>query len=412
MKLLLPLLVGFVYHAVIYADEFRFKSPTTVTAASKNVFLHLDSSGRRNIAVSDKIVAVVWEDNRSGQPAIYISFLAMGQSNFSKPRKISGQLPAYEPAISALSSERFLLGWEEGDAVWLSVVDQSTQGKSIKVGKVNSRQVSVATNSTNNQKGQNEPGAVVWSQGEKQKSYVYYSVILVDGFNVKLSSKTRVDKSKDVDVQLYPAVELTHSGSVVAWEDRRQGATRIFVSYAPGKGHFQPYRLLNEFSPSPNPEFGKGSGAMRPVLAGSGNRKIVAAWMDKRNWRSGYDVFSAVSLDSGETFGKNEQAQDMFGDNVPQWHATAALRANDGAAVVAWDDTRNETPDVFYSLRLDNAWSEDYEMPGATGEGRQTHPSIVFDQNGVLHVVWLDNSKDRSRLLYTHTSNTSSEGAH
>jgi len=158
--------------------------------------------------------------------------------------------------------------------------------------------------------------------------------------------------------------------------------------------------LLNEFAPSPNPELGKGSGAMRPVLAGDGRQTVAAAWMDKRNWRSGYDVFAAVSVNGGKKFGANEQAQDMFGENVPQWHASITQSPNADVAVVAWDDTRNENPDVFYSLRVDGEWSEDYELPGASGPGRQSHPSIIYDEQGVLHAVWLDNIEGQTRLQY------------
>ena len=142
---------------------------------------------------------------------------------------------------------------------------------------------------------------------------------------------------------------------------------------------------------------------MRPVVASDGNQLLIAAWMDKRNWRSGYDVFAAVSVNGGKKFGANEQAQDMFGENVPQWHASIALSKDANVAAVAWDDTRNENPDVFYSLRFDGEWSEDYELPGASGPGRQSHPTILFDEEGILHAVWLDNSGDKTRLQYARS---------
>lgn len=387
-------------HAISYAEALRFESPVTITSASKGMFLHLDSSGRRSLAVSDKLVAVVWEDNRSGKPAVYISYQIPGRAGFSKPQKISKRLPAYEPVVAAISGSRFIVGWEEDKYAWLRVVAPSKIGEPVKVGQQHAQQISVATSTTASSK---VKVRAVWSQGQNRDYYIQHADLAVDGFSINVSAVRLVDNSTDKNVQLHPVIENTESGSVVAWEDRRQGATRIFSAYAHSGKPYQAYRLLNEFASSPNPKFGKGSGAMRPVLSGNGKQLIVAAWMDKRNWRSGYDVFAAVSNNDGRDFDNNEQVQDMFGENVPQWHASVAWRVIDNVAVVAWDDTRNETSDVFYSLRINGKWSEDYELSGATGDGRQSHPSIVFDEKGILHAVWLNDDNGHSRMQYTRS---------
>jgi hypothetical protein len=286
------------------------------------------------------------------------------------------------------------------------VVGPLKKGTAIKIGDVKSKQISVATSDT----GKIDAGkiavgkiAAVWSQGQKQKFYIYNADLKVDDYTIQASTPRLVDTSEDKDMQLYPVIEFSRQGRVAVWEDRRQGATRIFTAFAPDNQPFQPYRLLNEFSPPPNPKLGKGTGAMRPALAGDGQQLIVAAWMDKRNWRSGYDVYAAVSINGGKDFGKNEQAQDMFGGNIPQWHASVAVREQDGVAAVAWDDTRNENPDVFCSLRIKGVWSEDYELPGANGPESQTHPAIRFDKMGVLHAVWLRTVNGQSSLQYTRS---------
>ncbi|WP_455218517.1 hypothetical protein [Kaarinaea lacus] len=396
--LLVLLLIS--YQATSQSEALRFETPVTITSASKGVFLHLDSSGRRSVAVSGELVGVVWEDNRSGKPAVYIAYQMPGKTGFSEPDKVSMQSPAYEPVIASLPGNRFIVGWEEGKHVWLRVVSPTENGLPVKVGKERAQQISVATNYSESSKPE---VSAVWSQGKKRDFFIQFADLSIKSVSINASAPRLVDNSSDKNVQLYPVIENTESGSVVSWEDRRQGATRIFNAYADHGKPFQAYRLLNEFAPSPNPEFGKGSGAMRPVLSGNGKQLIVAAWMDKRNWRSGYDVFAAASANGGREFDSNEQVQDMFGDNVPQWHASVALRAIDNIAVVAWDDTRNETPDIFYSLRINGSWSEDFDFPGATGDGRQSHPSIIFDEKGILHAVWLNNVNGESSLQYSHS---------
>lgn len=399
MKRLAILFFFSLYQVVLNAEPLQFVDPLTITSAGKGVFIHLDASGRQSLAVSDNVTAVIWEDNHSGKPAIYIAYRLPDKNTFTRAEKVSHQSPAYEPVIAALPGKRFLVAWEAKDQVWLRVVSPSKKGKVVAMGKAPAKQISVAVDRAN------KAGAV-WSQAHQRDAYLYYADLKIDGYSIHTISPQLVDISKDKNIQQYPALVFSEIGRVVAWEDRRQGATRIFVSFAVKGQTFQRYRLLNEYAPSPNPEFGKGSGAMRPALASDGKRIVTAAWMDKRNWRSGYDVFAAISVNGGKTFSNNEQAQDMFGDNVPQWHASVAQSLDADVAAVAWDDTRNENPDVFYSLRVDGEWSEDYELPGASGPGKQSHPAIFFDERGILHAVWLDNKDDKTRLQYARSVNS------
>lgn len=56
------------------ATPWQFEKPVAVTAVTgPGIFHHLESSGRRNIAVSANSVAVAWEDERDGTPRIYLA---------------------------------------------------------------------------------------------------------------------------------------------------------------------------------------------------------------------------------------------------------------------------------------------------------------------------------------------------
>ena len=94
-----------------YADELLFNAPVTVTSASKGVFLHIDSSGRRSLAVSGELVAVTWEDNRNGKPAVYVAYNMPGKSGFGKPQKVSKESPAYEPAMTLGAARAQAKAW-------------------------------------------------------------------------------------------------------------------------------------------------------------------------------------------------------------------------------------------------------------------------------------------------------------
>ena len=147
--------------------------------------------------------------------------------------------------------------------------------------------------------------------------------------------------------------------------------------------------------------FGGGPGAARVAIARFGEDGVAAVWSDKRNFRTGYDVYGAVSLDGGRTFGPNQSVQDAFGDLTEQWHPAVAGNL-DGSVAVVWDDNRDGTGDVWLAWRVAAAWSDSQAVPGASGPGEQTHPAVALDARGNLHVVWVerDAAGGPTRLRY------------
>lgn len=115
-------------------------------------------------------------------------------------------------------------------------------------------------------------------------------------------------------------------------------------------------------------------------------------WADKRNFRSGYDIFAAVHPGGSAGFGADEKVQDSFADLIAQWHPEiAAGRIGTRLLVVAvWEDDREGTQDIWLSLRIEEQWSDDMEIPGASGQGVQVEPAVAFDAAGRLHLAWVE----------------------
>jgi hypothetical protein len=187
-----------------------------------------------------------------------------------------------------------------------------------------------------------------------------------------------------------PSLSLQPTGLCVAWEDRRAGHTRLLSTHATWPElQFGAAVNLNEFYSNRN-EYDKGNGVTRVALAGFSSDEVIAAWMDKRRGGAGYGIFAALGFDSGASFGPNEKVQAKQGDELPHYNPAVAGNT-DGDFVVAWDDYRDGTLDVWLSSYNDDGeWSEDFSPPPASGSAEQSHVSLALSDQGELHMLWVE----------------------
>ncbi|MGD8526805.1 MAG: hypothetical protein PVJ63_11190 [Thioalkalispiraceae bacterium] len=380
----------------VYAQYYQFAGAIEVTLSKPGTFHHLDGSGRKNIAVSDKQVAVVWEDNRTGTPQVYTAFKALDATQFDDSLRLSQpQHEAYEPTLLAVDNDTFLYAWEANQHAWLTTVSHNKPGPVQQLDKQHSTQVSLT---------RTREGKIyaAWIQHTKQQQQVMLSEISFKDSQLRIAKPVLVDTLSRQRHQSYPSLVAVDNGLVIGWEDRQHGHTRIYTSYSADGKQFAPKQLLNDFTPPPNPEYGRGTGATRVALASGTRQRVVATWMDKRNFLGGYDIYAALSNNAGKSFGADEKAQDMLGENLPQWHPAIAIDSRN-RVFVAWDDPRDGSPDIWYSLRDAQGWSDDEILGPASGAKAQTNPSLCFDQHDRLHVVWLHQTDNGTELRYSHS---------
>jgi len=383
------------------AAPWSFGEKITVAQTSKaRTFHHVESAGRKNIAVSGDSVGVIWEDNHSGVPQVYVAFKTLQASAFESAWRVSDAphrahtLAAYEPVIVALGAGRFLMGWEQNSGVWVRSGGPKGLDPAVKLSRVAAGQITLATGTRGTYAG--------WAQQRGRHRQIVVAPLTIRGPDkaVRAGAARPVDPAPPVDEQLYPTLAVTTKGVTVVWEDRRRGHTVLLKSFAESGKTFGAVTELNEVVQKSD-TYGRGSGVTRATLAVFGADQVGAAWMDKRGMSTGYDIYSSISRDAGRHFGKNEIVQDSFGDNFTQWHP-AISGAADGALVVAWDDDRDGSSDIQLSWNTADGWSEDLAVPPASGPGQQAHPSIAMDSRGNLHLIWLEYlEKDQpTRIFY------------
>jgi hypothetical protein len=373
--------------------QWTFEPPLTVDGEPRaGVFHQLDGASRRHVAVDGRYVAVVWSDNSDGSYQARAAFRpAHGEADFGAVQVLSGG-EAYHPVVAAAGGGRFLFAWEQDGRVWMRSGGPEGLGPPVQVDEAEATQPALAADPVH--------GIVAaWARREDGSLRVVSAPVTVDEEGVvSVAGAAPVDAEPARRDQLYPAVAVTPSGVVVAWEDRRDGHTRLYSVFRPHDGPFGELRDLNDRPRGPRSvEYGAGSGVTRVALAAREDR-VTAVWMDKRDYRSGYDVFAALSEDGGRVFGGNEMVQDMFGANIPQWRPAIAM-SPDGLPLAVWDDTRDDTPDLWMSWREGDAWSDDEAVAPAYGPGAHTSPAAAFGPDGRLHVVWTTRTAEGLSLL-------------
>lgn len=366
--------------ATAIAAPWEFGEPVTVSASQPGVFHHLEAAGRQSIAVSAGTVAVVWEDNHDGTPRAYSAMRAANKNEFVQLR-LSGTQEAYAPVVAALPQGGFVFAWEEDGHVWVRTGKTDGLGAALKLSQSEAAQITL---------GAGELGVfAAWAE-RSGKHMAIRCARLIPGSTLAAEPAYAVTAPQKDD-QIYPALVVLRSAAVLAWEDRRDGRSVIFHTRTQDGKRFSSAQILNELrkrrAPTSQP-FGRGSGATRVVLARLDAEHVAAAWLDKRNFLGGYDVYAAQSESGGGRFRQNELVQDEFGNNIGQWHATIA--AQPGLLAVAWDDDRDGSSSIWLSWREASGWSENLAVSGAAGIGIHASPAMVMGEGGDLYLVWIE----------------------
>lgn len=370
---------------------WEFSPAVEVGAAEgKKIFPHLESANRKGLASSAGRIALVWEDDRSGEPRCWLAVREKKAENFSAPQAL-GKGECYEPVVQGVGDGRFVAAWEEDGAVWAGVAGKDA---ALRLSKAEAGQVTLA-------KAGGRTLYAAWAEQAGNFRRIMVARLSLDASGLRLEYSVPVEHAAPTDDQAYPALAVNADGSLVAaWEDRRKKHTMILAAHSPNGRLFAPAYRLIDMPQVRTVNLGAGMGSMRPTVASCGANCMAAAWLDKRDFLSGYDVYAAFSLNGGAAFTRNLKVQDSFGDNIAQWHAAIAA-SQSGRVVVVWDDERDGSADVWLSDWKGSEFSDDLAVPGASGPGVQSDPVIHLDAADTLHLAWLERTESGgARLKY------------
>ncbi len=375
------------------SDRWQFTERVEVPAVSGDgVFHHLEGAGRKHIAVSDGSIGITWEDNSPGSPQVFVAIKPAGIEPFSNALQLSRGQEAWEPAIAGLGEQTFLVAWEQDERIHAAIVQANKVLTEAQISNEPSGHTSVDA----------YQGKAVISWREQRASGWFIQVAAVDSNDLNGLQAVPVETNAVAKPVQMPSVSMGPAGVGIAWEDRREGHTRMLYSHSEDGRQFLAPDSLNEFY-SGRTEYDKGNGSTRVSIARFGDDEVISAWMDKRR-SAGYGIFASLGSEGGASYGPNEKVHGPLGDRDPHYNPSTAGNEN-GDFAVAWDDYRLGDADIWISYYDDfDEWGEDLGPAIAGGAGEQTHPSITLDDNGDLHMVWMEKQDlfAPSRLWYSH----------
>jgi hypothetical protein len=196
-----------------------------VVVGKPGVFIHLDASGRKSLALSGDIVALAWEDNRDGMPRCRLGLKRVGDTAFRQHTVGRGE--CFEPALAALDRGRFLLIWEDEAGVAVALAGADGPGPVARLAAAGG-QGGVAWHP--------ELGAfATWSASDGRWRRLWRARLNIDGLRVEPAPAEAVDPAPPADDQLFPVLAATAGGLALAWEDRRHRPHRDPRQPQPGR---------------------------------------------------------------------------------------------------------------------------------------------------------------------------------
>lgn len=169
----------------------------------------------------------------------------------------------------------------------------------------------------------------------------------------------------------------------VVWQDARYGAYDIFFSASADFGA--------TWSPAVRLDWDDAGSSWsgNPTLAADGEGRVVVAWEDRRNGET--DVYVTTSLDAGTTWSDDFRV-DTGDEKGAAGSYSPKLALEGQEVVLVWSDLRSGAlADIYMNRSVDAGatWLEasvrvDSDAPGASDS---VEPQVVL-RGGVTHVAW------------------------
>ncbi len=226
-------------------------------------------------------------------------------------------------------------------------------------------------------------GAIIaWEDNRNGNGDVYAQLLC--GCDSASWEKNGIPISIASGEQRHPAIAKdTSDGAIIAWEDGRNGVTKIFAQKVDRHGIVQ--------WAADGLALGDSTSEQRnPVIVADGSGGAIIAWEDRPNTSDSANIVAQRISNAG--------AMDWSPGGVPLRRQKGnqsdphLLSLSDGGVMVVWQDQRSGEDDI-YAQALDSTGKLKWDSNGvaiSTATSKQSRPRLVGDGSGGAIVVWND----------------------
>lgn len=196
----------------------------------------------------------------------------------------------------------------------------------------------------------------------------------------------RLDVHPTTGVSTRPRVVVEKNGAIdVVWTDTAYGVFNPDIYFTRSTDGGRTWLTPLNISQTP--------GASRdPQLAIGPDDTIHVVFADTPSDSASRDIYYTYSKDGGKTWAKDRSLENV--SSTPSDSSEPSLAVSqDGIVHVAWkeeDPTSEAWHQVYYSQRLQNAWSNGKDV--SNKHRYSYHPVVACGSAGKVYITWLDRS--------------------
>lgn len=230
--------------------------------------------------------------------------------------------------------------------------------------------------------------AIVWADNRQGNSDIYFQRYDDSGNRFEKNQKANDDTGSAR--QRFAKIAMEENGDfILAWLDTRNGNADVYFQRYNSSGDILGN---NQQVTDQARDFGQ-----TPSVAVDGAGNFVIAFGQQRSensWEK--DIYFQRYDASGARQGKKQQVND-FSDDGGQ--SPAIAMDNNGNFVIAWDDLRNESNNIYFQRFDTSGGKQGGNQKVSEHEGSQSRPEIVMHSSGNFIIAW-DDGRDGDRDIY------------